>query len=279
VRWLRKLAIYGSLTAWSLVCLLPLYWVVLASIKSENAIIHGPRYLPFVDFTPSGEAWRFIVLDSHESLLPALFNSLVVSTAATLIIVASTCLLLYAVTRLGTAQKWLITLTLATRILPPATVVIALYMMAQQTGLLDTRSALVLTYAAVNLPVATWLLFPAFGLRATEQEEAAVLEGAKHLFILWDVVTPMIMQSLAAVSLIVFVLCWNEYLFAAILTTDHASTLSPWMAGQLSMKEAQVGGEPEEWAHLSAATVLMAAPLLLFTGVAMRQLLWRSAAR
>ena len=70
--------------------------------------------------------------------------------------------------------------------------------------------------------------------------------------------------------LVVFILCWNEYLFAAFLTTDHASTLTPWMVGQLSIKEAQVGSEAEEWAHLLAASVLMAAPLLLFGAAAMR---------
>ena len=269
---LRRAATYTILTLWSFICILPLYWVFIASLKDESAIIHGPRYLPFIDFMPSLEAWRFILIDSSENLLHPLLNSFVVSTAATLIIIASTCLLLYAATRLDPSKSWLLPFTLATRILPPATVVTALYMMAQKSGLLDTRLALVLTYTAINLPVATWLLLPVFGKRATEQEEAARLEGVSHLYILWDILLPMITGSIAAVALIIFVLCWNEYLFAAILTTNHASTLTPWMVGQLSLKEAQVGGEPEEWAHLSAATVLMVAPLMLFSGVAMRML-------
>ena len=276
---IKRAVIYVILCLWSFICILPLYWVFIASLKPEDAIIHGPRYLPFVDFTPSAEAWRFILFDSSQNLLRPLFNSFVISAIATLIVIASTCLLLYAITRFGKFQPWLLTLVLATRILPPATVVIALYMMAQKSGLLDTRTSLVLTYAAINLPVATWLLLPVFGKRATDQEEAALLEGVSHLYILWDILRPMIMNSIAAVALIIFVLCWNEYLFAAILTTDHASTLTPWMVGQLSIKEAQVGGEAEEWAHLSAATVLMVTPLLLFTGVAMRMLSSRSTSR
>jgi multiple sugar transport system permease protein len=268
----KRAATYLTLSIWSFICVLPLYWVFIASLKPEDAIIHGPRYLPFVDFAPASEAWRFILFDSSENLLRPLLNSFIISATATLIVITSTCLLLYAITRLGKTQPWLLTLMLATRILPPVTVVIALYMMAQKTGLLDTRTALTLTYSAINLPVAIWLLLPVFGKRATEQEEAALLEGVSHLYILWDVLRPMIMTSIAAVALIVFVLGWNEYLFAAILTTDHASTLTPWMVGQLSIKEAQVGGEPEEWAHLSAATVLMVTPLLLFTSVAMRML-------
>jgi len=68
------------------------------------------------------------------------------------------------------------------------------------------------------------------------------------------------------------VLCWNEYLFAAYLTFDHALTLPPWMVGQLSMKEAQAGGQAEEWAHLSAATIVMVFPALIFAAIAQRLL-------
>jgi multiple sugar transport system permease protein len=275
----KRAATYAILGLWSCICVLPLYWVFIASLKPEDAIIHGPRFLPFVDFAPSGEAWRFILFDSSENLLLPLFNSVVISAAATAIVIASTCLLLYAITRLDKTKPWLLFVVLASRILPPATLVIALYVMAHKANLVDTRTALVIAYSAINLPVATWLMLPVFGHRATEQEEAALLEGAAHLYILWDILLPAIMRSLAAVALIVFVLCWNEYLFAAILTTDHASTLTPWMVGQLSIKEAQVGGEPEEWAHLSAATVLMVTPLLLFSGVAMRMLSSRSIAK
>ena len=64
------------------------------------------------------------------------------------------------------------------------------------------------------------------------------------------------------VGLLLFVLCWNEYLFAAFLGSNNALTLPSWMAGQVSIKEAQVGSEAEETAHLAAATVLMAVPLL-----------------
>ncbi len=276
----KRACTYAVLLAWSFVCLLPLYWVFIASLKDEDAIIHGPRYVPFLDFTPNLAAWRFILLDSSENLLWPAFNSLVVSSAATAMAMCIACLLLYALTRLqrqnSIAPAWFLGLVLASRILPSATVVISLYLMAQLTGLLDSRTALILTYAAINLPVATWLLLPVFGKRATEQEEAGLLEGLSHVQILWGILLPMILPTLAAVALIVFILCWNEYFFAAYLTTNHASTLTPWMVGQLSLKEAQIGGEPEEWAHLSAATVFMTAPLLVFVTSVQRVLAARS---
>ncbi len=279
---LGRLFTYFALLAWAAICLIPIYWMLLASLKGEDAVIHGPRYLPFVDFTPNLDAWRFILFDSHENLLLPLWNSLVVSTAATCFATLLSSLLLYALTRFrqhGKANSWLLWFMLSSRILPPVSMVIALYMAAKFAGLLDSRTALVITYTAINLPVATWLLLPAFGNRATEQEEAATLEGVTHLGILWDVVLPMLFPTLAAAGLIVFILCWNEYFFAAYLTTSQASTLTPWMVGQLSLKEAQVGGGPEEWAHLSAAAIFMTAPLLLFSGVAIRLLSRRSAAQ
>jgi multiple sugar transport system permease protein len=279
---LGRIFIYVVLFAWSFVCILPLYWVLLASLKSEDAIMHGPRYIPFIDFTPTLEAWRFILLDSHENLLQPLWNSLVTSVAATLLATVFACMMLYALTRFPSSAKakpLLLVMVLSSRILPPVSMVIALYMAAKFAGLLDTRTALIITYTAINLPVATWLLLPAFGTRATDQEEAAILEGLSHVGILKGVLLPMLLPTVLSVALIIFVLCWNEYFFAAYLTTNEASTLTPWMVGQLSMKEAQIGGEPEEWAHLSAATVLMVAPLLVFSGMAMRMLSRRSIAQ
>lgn len=274
-----RIITYFVLLVWSAICILPLYWVLLASFKSEDAIMQGPRYIAFVDFKPNLDAWYFILLDSHENLLQPLWNSLVVSVVATSLAVFLACLMLYSLTRFrrdAKTKSWLLLLVLSSRILPPVSMVIALYMAAKFAGLLDTRTALVITYSAINLPVATWLLLPAFGSRATEQEEAAILEGVSHIGILRGILLPMLLPTLLSVALIIFVLCWNEYIFAVYLTTNEASTLTPWMVGQLSMKEAQIGGEPEEWAHLSAATVLMVTPLLLFSSIAMRLLARRS---
>ncbi len=244
---------------------------MLASLKSEDAIIHGPRYLPFIDFVPNLDAWRFILFDRAENLRRPLLNSLFISAIASGIVIITACMMIYAATRIPNRTRiknlWLLWATQATRVLAPVTIVIPLYQMAQLAHLLDTQLILILVYSAVNLPVAIWLLLPVFGNRATEQEESAMLEGCSHAYVLRHILMPMVVGNIASVALIVFTLCWNEYLFAAYLTTDHASTLTPWMVGQLSIKEAQVGSEAEEWAHLSAATVLMAAPLLLFTSL------------
>ena len=281
---LWRLMSYAILALWSLVCIFPVYWLVNVSIMPTSAVDTGPHFLPVFGFSPSLRAWRFILADPFESLLRPLLNSAVVATAATLLTLACSALALYALTRLRlpvlrlptgrgrpvSPMLGLLPAVLATRVVPPVVLALPIYVMAARSGTLDTRFILIMTYAAANLPVSMWLLRPVLGLRPTDQEESAQLDGASHLRILVSVLLPMVAGGVAATGLLIFMLCWNEYLFAAYLATDHAATLPTWAAGQLSMKEAQAASEGEEWANLSAATILMALPLLGFAAVLQR---------
>ena len=319
---------FAALAVWAVVCLFPLYWLAITSIKSLPDIDRAPHYVPFLDFTPTLDSWRFIFSDPHESLVPRFLNSLLIGTSATAVTVITAAMALYGLTRSQPSVRWpslvtamlavsllsiapvadtllsriglllsvgllltiavglwrrgpsvnlfgAISVMLATRLLPPIVILVPLYIMAAGAKLLDTQLVLIVAYTAVNLPVALWLLQPVLGTRATEPEEAAQLDGASHLAILFEIVLPMIGGGLMAAGVVVFLLCWNEYLFAVSLTSDHALTLPPWMVGQLSMKEAQVGGEAEEIGRLSAAAVLMIVPPLCIAAFA-RELLARS---
>ncbi len=316
---------------WSIVCLFPLYWIAVTTLKDEPAIMQGPFYLPFIDFMPTLGAWRAILTYDNDHLLLRLANSIFVASVSTLLTLLIGGMAVYGLTRFKSRLRWnrfagfglaLMFLTaafyapalewqlalaitgalivlfatrlprrgalianeqirfviLATRIVPPVVVILPLYMMAQRIGALDTHFALIAAYSAANLPVAVWLMMPVFGLAATEQEEAAQLEGASHVRIVFTIFMPMVAGSIAAIGLVIFVLCWNEYLFAAALTNDSVSTLPAWVIGQMSIKEAQVGGEGDEWPQLSAAILFMALPLLFFT-VFVQRILGRTAAR
>ena len=314
---------YAVLGVWSLVCLFPLYWIAVTSLKGASEIMRGPLFLPFVDFTPSLDAWVSILTYSNDHLLLRFFNSLVVGCTSTLLTMVLGGLAVYGLTRFRYAVRWasivlflligafaasaiitplielqvvfaiaavpllllakrlnqrrptlhndgILFAILATRVLPPVVVVLPIYVMAQYTGAVDTHFALIFTYTAANLPVAVWLLLPVFGEAATSQEESAQLDGASHLRIFLTIFFPMVAASTAAVGLVIFILCWNEYLFAAFLTSDKVSTLPPWVAGQMSIKEGQVGDESDAWSQLSAAIIFMVAPLLACAGLAQR---------
>jgi multiple sugar transport system permease protein len=280
-RLLRRALAYAVLGAWTFVCLFPLYWLAVTSLKREADIVARPRYVPFGDFAPSLDAWRFILADASDNLVLRYFNSTVVGLTSTLLTVLLGGLAVYGLTRFRYVLPWtglalhnrsILIAVLATRILPPVAVVLPIYMMAQYTGTLDTRFALIVTYTASNLPVAVWLLQPVFGAAATDQEEAAQLDGASHFRIFFTIAVPMAGAGIAAVGVLIFILCWNEYLYAAYLAGDRAMTLPPFLVGQMSIKEAQIGSEAEEWAHFSAATILMTVPLLACTAPVLRVL-------
>jgi multiple sugar transport system permease protein len=323
-RW-GAVATYSILGLWSLVCLFPVYWVAVTSLKGEYEIVRGPFYLPFIDFTPSLEAWRFVLRDQSDNLVHEYLNSATVGLSSMLLTVFIAALAVYALTRFRIVVSWLALLAVglvaglftaalfagvplfslifvvaaglllllqrrlrkyrfaistdtafvavwATRILPPVVTVLPIYVMALRTGMLDTRTALVLAYTAANLPIAMWLLRPALGEAATEQEEAALLDGASRLRVVLAILLPMAATGIAATALLVFILSWNEYLIAAYLAAGRAMTLPPWVVGQMSMKEAQVGGDIVEWSRLSAAIMLAMAPIFILAAVAQRLL-------
>ena len=272
-----KVLTYSVLVFWSLVCLFPLYWIAVTSLKGDLEIMRGPYYLPFVDFTPSLDAWVFILDYANDHLILRFYNSVIVGVTSTFLTVVLGGTAVYGLTRfryrlpwIGLRNEGILFAILASRILPPVVIAIPLYVMAQYTGTLDTHFALIFAYTAVNLPVAVWLLLPVFGNMATPQEEAAQLDGASRFGIFFTIFLPMVAASTAAVGLLIFILCWNEYLLAVFLTSDKVSTLPPWVMGQMSIKEAAVGGDGDEWPQLSAAIIFMIVPLLAFTGFAQR---------
>ncbi|MEP7173627.1 MAG: carbohydrate ABC transporter permease, partial [Aestuariivirga sp.] len=207
---LVKILTYALLVFWSLVCLFPLYWIAVTSLKGNLEIMHGPYFLPFVDFTPSLEAWVNVLTYANDHLLLRFFNSAVVAVTSTLLTVLLGGMAVYGLTRFRYAVRWtpalhndgILFAILATRILPPVVIALPLYVMAQFTGMLDTHFALIFAYTAVNLPVAVWLLLPVFGNMATSQEEAAQLDGASHFRIFLTIFLPMVAASTAAVGLV-----------------------------------------------------------------------------
>jgi multiple sugar transport system permease protein len=272
-------AVHAALTLWAVICVFPVYWLLVTSLKRPDDIDGPARYLPFVDFQPTLESWRFILFDAYENLIASLINSILVCFTATALSVTIGSLAAYGLSRFnfGTPNSWTSSsgvgfFILATRILPPVVLAVPLYVMFTEVNLGDTRTALIVTYTAINLPVALWLLQPVFGWKRTDQEEAAELDGASRVSIFLTIVVPMAASGIVAAALLILVLCWNEYLFAAYLTIDKAVTLPPWLVGQLSMKEAQVGGGSEELGRFSAAVILMLLPQLAIAGFASRAL-------
>ena len=152
-----------------------------------------------------------------------------------------------------------------TRILPPVAIVLPIYLMVEQAGLLDTHLAVIATYTAVNLSVALWLLRGFVEEIPQEIEDAAQIDGASHWRIFFTMILPLARRGIAATGLLILILCWNEFLFATYLTTDHALTMPPFLAGQMATREQMASAEPA-WGYFSVLIVLMVAPLFPLWG-------------
>ena len=147
---------------------------------------------------------------------------------------------------------WLI----SQRILPPIAIVIPLYVLFQQVGLLDTQLALVLTYVAANVPIVVWLMRDYFMALPIELEEAAAVDGASVYRIVRSVVLPIAVPGLVATFLITLIFAWNEYLIAVVLSSAKAQTMPLLVAAQ----DATRG--PQWWA-MSVLVLIMIVPVII----------------
>ena len=143
------------------------------------------------------------------------------------------------------------------RILPPIVVVIPIYMMFQAVRLLDTHLALIVVYAAANLPIVVWLMRDFFASLPIELEESAQLDGATRFRIFWDIVLPLTRPGLAATTLLTLILNWNEYLFAVFLAYAKVQTMPIMVAAK------NAGEKGVLWWEMSAVIVIMIIPVIL----------------
>ena len=141
------------------------------------------------------------------------------------------------------------------RILPPVAVVIPIYVLFQHLHLLDTRTALVITYAASNLPIVVWLMRDYFNTLPWELEEAAVVDGASAFRVFRSITLPLSMPGLVATFLIVLVFAWNEYLLALFLSSADAQTMPLTVAAQNATRGPQ-------WWYMSVLIQIMILPVI-----------------
>jgi multiple sugar transport system permease protein len=144
------------------------------------------------------------------------------------------------------------------RILPPVVTVIPIYLTFKSIGLLDTRTALIITYATANVPIVVWLMFDFFATVPKEIEESAQIDGATRFAILFGIVVPLVAPGIVATGLLVLILSWNEYLFALFLSTANAQTLPLLVAAQNATRGPQ-------WWNMSVLILIMILPVMLLT--------------
>jgi multiple sugar transport system permease protein len=150
------------------------------------------------------------------------------------------------------------------RILPPIVSIIPIYMMFQTVHLLDTHLAQILTYTVVNLPIVVWLMHDFFLTIPTDLDESAQLDGATRIRTFIEIILPLAKPGLAATTLLVLILCWNEYLLSLFLSTSKAQTM-PILVAAMNAGERGI-----LWWTMSVVIIVMIVPVVLMALVLQR---------
>src|SRR3954464_3221778 len=186
-------------------------------------------------------------------------NSMGVGRGSTFLSVFLGTLAAYAFSRFRVPLKDdLLFFILSTRMMPPIAVAIPIYLMYRTLGLSDTRLGLILLYAAVNVSLAVWLLKGFIDAIPREYEEAALVDGYTGVQAFRKVVLPQAATGIVATAIFCLIFAWNEYAFAALLTSGQAQTTPPFIP-------IIIGEGGQDWPAVAAGTTIVLIPILAFT--------------
>lgn len=248
-RWGTAAAVGVAITAVAF----PLYWALVSSLTPEAGLFERPTLLPAT-----------LVFDHYRALFTErefwvpIRNSLVVAGSTTLLCVSLGSLCAYALARLEFRGKAAVLGgVLAVTMFPQIAIVSPLYLLLRALHLIDTYPGLVLPYLTFAMPLTVWLLVGFFRELPAELEEAAEVDGAGRLRVLWEVILPVSLPGIATTAILTFVYCWNEFLFALSFTLGPERHTVP-VAIALFRGQYQV-----PWGQVLAAAVVATAPVAL----------------
>lgn len=255
--------IVRTIAAWGVTLLIffPLGWLLLTAFKTELQAIQVP---PELFFSPTLE--NFYEVQERSDYLLYAKNSIVTSVFSTLLGLAIAAPAAYSMAFYRTKRtRDILMWMLSTKMMPAVGALVPIYVLAQKSSLLDTRTGLIIVFTLSNLPIMVWMLYSYFKEIPHEILEAARMDGATLTQEFLRVLLPLAMGGLASTGLLCLVLSWNEAFWALNLSSAKAGTLATLIASYSS---------PEGlfWAKLSAASLLAIAPIVVFGWFSQKQL-------
>lgn len=249
--------------AWfiALAIFFPIFWTILTSFKTEAEAISTPSLFDFEWTTEN-----YTEVQSRSPYFLHFMNSVIISIGSTVIALIIGIPAAWAMAFSPTKRtRGLLLWMLSTKMLPPVGVLIPIYLLFRDIGLLDTRTGLVIVLTLVNLPIIVWMLFTYFREIPGEILEAARMDGAGLKAEILYVLTPMALPGIASTLLLNVILAWNEAFWTLNLTAAKAAPLTAFIASYSS---------PEGlfYAKLSAASTMAIAPVLILGWFSQKQL-------
>lgn len=264
-----RFAIYAALLIWTVICLFPIYWTITTSFKMAPDVMKG-NLIPFWDYTPKWLGWRSLGLSpetiGEESTVRAefmkrFFNSVITALSSSALAVVLGSLAAYGLSRFSYRFGYMRNsdisfFFLSQLILPPVVLALPFLVLYKQLALLDTRIGLILLYTLTVLPIVIWIMRDQFSGIPKELEEAALVDGLSIWGAFATIVMPIALPGMVAAFILSLVLTWNEYFFAALLTSTHSNTLPVMVASQ-------TGSQGISWWSMAALSFAAILPLIV----------------
>ena len=233
------------------VMIVPIIWIFLAAFKA-----HVDVYQLKIFFNPTLKNF-LTVFEAPYSLGGKLFNSTIVAGATVAIAIPVATCAAYSFSRFRLrGELTMLVLILATQFVPAVVIVLPFFVMFRDIGLLDTRVGLIMVNLAIVMPFAVWMIKGFIDGIPTDTEEAALVDGSTRLQVIRNIVLPLAAPGLITSGIFCFIIAWNEFLFALILTNKDAVTLPVGLA----LFKAEEG---DLWNLLSAAGIIIMLPMFV----------------
>jgi multiple sugar transport system permease protein len=226
--------------------------------------------IPWVDFVPQWKGWRSLGLSPEtlletstvrEEFIKRFMNSVITSVSASTLAVMLGSLAAYGLSRFSYRFGFMKNsdisfFFLSQLILPPVVLALPFLVLYKGLALLDSRIGIILLYTLMVLPIVIWIMRDQFRAIPTELEEAALVDGLSNWGAFFQIVLPIALPGMVAAFILSLVLCWNEYFFAALLTSTDAKTLPVMVASQ-------TGSQGINWWSMAALSAAAIAPLVV----------------
>ncbi|MDQ7732456.1 carbohydrate ABC transporter permease [Halomonas sp. SpR1] len=244
----------------ALVIFFPIFWMILTGFKTETAAIADPTLI----FSPTLESYQAVHARSGYTRFA--LNSVAVAFGSTFFALLIAIPSAYAMAFLPTKRtKGTLLWMLSTKMLPSVGVLVPIYLIFRDVGLLDTRTGLIIIYTLMNLPIVVWMLYTFFKDMPKDILEAGRMDGASTLQEVFFLLLPLTLPGIASTGLLSVILSWNEAFWSLNLTSSKAAPLTAYIASFSS---------PEGlfWAKLSAASTMAIAPILILGWMTQKQM-------
>lgn len=259
---LNEVLVYVAVIVAVVLSLAPILYLLITSFKPPEMTfalppvwLFKPTLQNYSDVFVGGEFTRYFV------------NSLVIALATTLIALVLGAFAAYGFARFRfRGSFWLRMSALIPQMLPPITIIVPLYVLFNGLKLTDSRTGLIISYLTFTVPLAIWMMIGFFEDVPEDLEESAMIDGCTRFQALFRVSVPLVTPGLAATAILGFLYCWNEFLYAVILTGRNARTLPVTITSFMTNKAIL-------WGRIAASGSLVLIPVLIFALLAQRYLI------